>query len=309
MSKTQICKFYMDKGCQKSNDECHFIHDPDLCVTYWTDGQCLMPDCKYHHKFINQICKYFSKFGKCKYEKCKFIHKLITEKKGRNKKNTESFVPLQRPVDLKLSYDTNKDKLSVDLTDRHLLIVPQLFSEYSKLEIYNNLVHEIENCGIDEKDLLKMWHGNDKIEGTHFICDDKLNWKTNCPTFSLVIDKLVNYFDVDVQSTRLNWYKDTKQWKPFHHDAAAIDPKKAKTQNITIAVSFGCTRTIALESGEQTKDTRKVISFEQQDGEIYVFTNKTNELWRHGILQESEFKDEGRISIIIWGKVDNIKNV
>ena len=209
----------------------------------------------------------------------------------------------------KKDFDNNTDKLNVELSDRDLLLVPNLFSDFNKLDIYNNLVNEIENCGIDQKDLLKMWHGNDKLEGTHFICDDKLKWKEKCPTFTLVIDRLVKYFNVDVKATRFNWYKDTNQWKPFHHDAAAVDPKKAKNQNITIAVSFGCTRNIGLESGEKTKDTRKVLSFEQSDGQIYVFTNKTNELWRHGILQEKEFKDEGRISIIVWGKVENIKTL
>jgi len=304
---TQICKFYMDNGCD--NENCKFIHDPELCVVYWTKGKCLMQDCKYQHKYINQICKNFLKFNTCKFEKCKFIHKPNKEKKNKSKKNTECFEPLDRPVDLRLLIDNNTDKLNVELSDRDLLLVPNLFSDFNKLDIYNNLVNEIENCGIDQKDLLKMWHGNDKLEGTHFICDDKLKWKEKCPTFTLVIDRLVKYFNVDVKATRFNWYKDTNQWKPFHHDAAAVDPKKAKNQNITIAVSFGCTRNIGLESGEKTKDTRKVLSFEQSDGQIYVFTNKTNELWRHGILQEKEFKDEGRISIIVWGKVENIKTL
>ena len=305
MAQTQICKFYMDKGCNNGN--CKFFHDPDLCVTYWTEGQCLIPDCRYNHKYINQICKYFLKFGTCKFEKCKFIHKQNKDKKRiKSKKNTECFEPLDRPVDLRLLIDNNTEKLNVELSDRDLLLVPNLFSNYNKLEIYNNLVNEIKTCGIDQKDLLKLWHGNDKNPGTHLICDDKLDWKSKCPTFSYVINKLKDYFNVDIKATRFNWYVDTNQWKPFHHDAAAIDPKKAANQNITIAVSFGCTRTIGLESAEKTKETRKVISFEQKDGDIYVFTNKTNELWKHGILQEKEFKNEGRISIIIWGKVNNV---
>jgi len=41
---TQICKFYMDNGCD--NENCKFIHDPELCVVYWTKGKCLMQDCK-----------------------------------------------------------------------------------------------------------------------------------------------------------------------------------------------------------------------------------------------------------------------
>ena len=30
------------------------------------------------------------------------------------------------------------------------------------------------------------------------------------------------YFKMDVKSTRLNWYKTGDDWKPYHHDAAAI---------------------------------------------------------------------------------------
>jgi hypothetical protein len=38
---------------------------------------------------------------------------------------------------------------------------------------------------------------------------------------------------------RFNWYRDLKEWKPYHHDAAAVDPRKAKTQNFTVGISFG----------------------------------------------------------------------
>ena len=46
------------------------------------------------------------------------------------------------------------------------------------------------------------------------------------------------------QATRFNWYRNTSEWKPFHHDAAAMKPDKARTQNFTVAVSFGCERWI-----------------------------------------------------------------
>jgi len=36
-------------------------------------------------------------------------------------------------------------------------------------------------------------------------------------------------------------------WKPYHHDAAAIDPKKAEKQNLTICISFGGTCDIGFE--------------------------------------------------------------
>ena len=49
-------------------------------------------------------------------------------------------------------------------------------------------------------------------------------------------------------STRINYYKTNNDFKPYHHDAAAFNPEKAKYQNITVGVSFGCTREISFES-------------------------------------------------------------
>ena len=55
------------------------------------------------------------------------------------------------------------------------------------------------------------------------IADDKQgNWKKRCPTFLKVVKKMTEYFNMDVKATRFNWYKDSSQWKPFHHDAAAV---------------------------------------------------------------------------------------
>jgi hypothetical protein len=268
------------------------------------------------NKGFNKLCKFFLK-GNCKKDSCQFKHEYPDNKnykKNRhaslkNKKNTECFEPMKRPVDLRILYDLNTDYINTELSDRDLLLVPNLFKNFQKYELFDKLVDEVSkfNSDLEHKDLLKLWHGNDKIEGTHWIADDKLKWKDNCPTFNAILDKLVDYFNVDIKATRFNWYSDTDQWKPFHHDAAAFDPKKSKSQNITIALSFGCTRYTALEFAEDNKNNQKTtISIPIADGEIYAFTNTTNKLWRHGILQEKNYKPEGRISIIIWGWVNNI---
>ena len=273
---------------------------------------------------INKLCKFYLN-NKCNKENCRFIHssELLCETNNtnnkhknnrhsslKNKKNTECFNPMTRPVDLRIIYDLNNSFLEKSLTDRDLLLVPNIFKEYPTNDIYNQLVDEITKCELEKADLLKLWHGNNKIDGTHYIADDKLNWKQYCPTFNWVLDTLVQYFNVDIKATRFNWYKDTKQWKPFHFDAAAFDPKKSKTQNITIALSFGCTRYTSLEFDDiNTNNQKTTISIPISDGEIYAFTNTINSTWRHGILQENEFKREGRISIIIWGWIDNIEKL
>jgi hypothetical protein len=42
-------------------------------------------------------------------------------------------------------------------------------------------------------------------------------------------------------------YRDSTEWKPFHFDAAAVKADKARTQNFTVAISFGMERDAAFE--------------------------------------------------------------
>ncbi len=121
-------------------------------------------------------------------------------------------------------------------------MVTDLFGRPDDLTIYKKLLGEIDNSGVDTQKLWQLWHGD-----SHVIADDSKAWKEKCPTFSWVVDKMASYFNMDVKATRLNWYRDSSEWKPFHHDAAALKEKFAKTQNFTVAVSFGAERDAAFE--------------------------------------------------------------
>ena len=59
------------------------------------------------------------------------------------------------------------------------------------------------------------------------------------------MEKIRTYFDMDIQATRFNWYRDSSDWKPYHHDAAAMKAHMATKQNITIAASFGAERDVS----------------------------------------------------------------
>uniref|UniRef100_A0AAV1V3K0 C3H1-type domain-containing protein n=1 Tax=Peronospora matthiolae TaxID=2874970 RepID=A0AAV1V3K0_9STRA len=220
------------------------------------------------------------------------------DKRQPSKKNTESFEPMTKPVDLRITFDLgSKDtQFSTPLTSRDVVLVPNLFSDYRKGELYTKLLHELDHCGIPREQLLKMWHGNDKIDGTHLIVDDRSSWKAKCPTFDLVTDRLKKFFNLDIKATRFNWYKDTSQWKPFHFDAAAVKPHLAGVQNFTVGISFGATRDAAFEHAK----TKTVVSVPQPDGCVYAFSKDTNVIWRHGILQDVPVREEGRISVIAW---------
>lgn len=247
------------------------------------------------------VCRYFLR-GKCTRPDCRFSHDVSaipTPHKAR-KRNTESFEPLTKPVDMRVVHDLGKDTLTVPLQSRDVVLVPNVFSDFAPGELYAKLEYEINNCGVDKNQLLKLWHGD-----SHLIADDHTKWKENAPTFMMVIDRIRKFFNMNIQATRFNWYQDTSQWKPMHHDAAGVKPEKAKVQNFTVGVSFGATRDAAFENA----DTKTVVSFPQPDGCIYAFAKDTNILWRHGILKEKETRQEGRISIIAWGWLDNMQPV
>jgi hypothetical protein len=209
--------------------------------------------------------------------------------------NTETMRPSHKPADMRMVVDVANARRSVNLTVRDVYYAPCVFNRPGDADLYTKLVHEIQHCHVPEATLLKSWHGD-----SHWIADDSTGWKRDCPTFSAVVKRLQEFLGMTVNATRFNWYTDTSEWKPFHHDAAAVKPHMAKTQNFTAGVSFGATRDAAFEDAQR----KVVVSMPQPNGSIYCFSRDTNILWRHGILQETTVRPEGRISIIAWGWVD-----
>lgn len=305
-----LCKKFMYKNCNFEN--CRFIHDTSACFYFWKYGSCkLDTNCEKTHiyqlKKINIIKPKEQNEDNnnvnSKKEKDNLKQKKNKEKYNKNKnkrKNTVSFLPIDKnTVDMRIVLHTVNNKTNFDekLTDKDVLIVPDLFAN-SEIT-YEKLLSEITNSGIPEKDLFKLWHGD-----SHIIADDKLDWKHKCPTFNNVILKIKEYFNLDIKATRFNLYKDTSQFKPMHFDSSAVKPHVAKIQNFTLAVSFGTTREAAFE--KTNKDGSKtIISLPQPNGHVYAFCKDTNINWRHGILQDIPVRNEGRISIICWGWINN----
>jgi hypothetical protein len=304
----KVCKDYMfsrhphkkNKGCTRVN--CKYIHDENLCYFFYK-GDCIKGnDCKFNH-FVNDILLN----NKNNNKKNNTYHK--------HPKNTESFEPNYAPPDMRILYDCSIDKCKLSIQTQDVIIAPNLFCNEDDFTIYHNLLNEMKNCGVENNKLWKLWHGD-----THLIADDHLHWnsktkytqnsaKSNVPTFNMIIEKISNFFNMDIKATRFNFYRDNNDWKPFHHDAAAVKPDKAKTQNFTVGVSFGFTRDIALE--DALKDAlndvgkRRIISIPLPNGSTYCFTRDININWKHGILPlKNKYNSElGRISIIAWGFV------
>jgi len=63
------------------------------------------------------------------------------------------------------------------------------------------------------------WH-----EGAHLISKNP----TGSPTYNMVLEKVSQYFGIPMTSvgTRFNWYRDSTDWKPYHHDSAAFNAER-----------------------------------------------------------------------------------
>lgn len=272
-------------------------------------GKCNYTECKFEHN--KDICVHYYIYKSCKYgDSCKKEHpdpkEKYNNKKGKRVKNTECFIPLDEtkdPIDMRIVTGKNGDVFGKKISSRDVILVDNIFQEFDKWYIHDRIIEDLNKYQTDnpEKELYKKWHGNDKIDGCHYIVDDRINWKEHNVYFNMVVDRLKKYFNMRVEATRLNWYMDSNEWKPFHHDSAYINPSKAEKQNFTVAISFGSSREAAFEHSK----TRTRIKLPIESGSVYCFSNETNIIWRHGILQNKEpcERDGSRLSIILWGFV------
>lgn len=303
----------------------------DICK-YYVNGKCNAINCKFSH--VDNICRnYF--FGECTRVNCKFSHQYKLENKGNNNnnkdnnkgnnkgnnkrnhiKNTESFIPNNNEPDIRILFNKpitkgNEVSICTNIFTNNIFDINLNTNHYNykghsgpigpigpigpngnKSTIYDRLLSEISN------DVFKPWHGD-----SHLIADDshEIDWKSKSPTFEAIIKQLCSFFCMTPGATRLNYYGDSLDWKPYHHDAAALKPNKANTQNITVGVSFGETREISFESTHKELDKRIRINFPLDYGVVYSFGNKVNVDFRHGIPQLKYHTNNGRISIIVWG--------
>jgi hypothetical protein len=290
----------MNKRCER--DDCRFIHDAKLCHNFWKRGTCKWNEnCRKNH-FVRILS-----------EEHPERQRVLQEDKGtkRDKKpkrvrNTESWAVPSAPYDMRVQFETSKEHLNCKLKPSDVLVAKNVFSDFSSGELHDRLVKEIQECDIPKDDLLKLWHGSEErgIEGKHHIVNDRTNWKNKCPTFNIVIDRLVSFFGVKPAATRMNWYKTHTEFKPMHFDSAYVNPEKAKTQNITIAVSFGQKRDIVFENAK----SKQKICIEQGDNDVYLFMNDINSTYRHGVGQGVDEENSSRVSVIVWGLVDGVES-
>ncbi len=285
----------------------YFAHHSEICVNS-NIFKALYKDEYvefYHHFDENKNKLIATKITGCEDNKltCEtnnktFKNNTFSNKKKGKPKNTESFKPDHSKSNMCVKFG-NSEASSLDQTfsTNDVILVNNFIPQSNKNELFEQLLNEINVCVEKNPELWKLWHGD-----THLIADDKIHWKEDVPTFQNIIVAIEKYFNFNTMSTRFNLYQNSDDWKPFHHDAAAIKPHIAEKQNTTIAISFGATR----ETAFQFNDNKCVVSFPLEDNSVYLFGKDVNIQWKHGIPQipKDKFSEEKRISIILWGWMD-----
>ena len=137
-----------------------------------------------------------------------------------------------------------------------------------------------------------------------------INWskhlKHENPEFSGTFKKIVHelmaaYFDVEIYATRLNFYRDGTDWKPFHHDSHAYGGREQR-EDFTVGASFG----LSASSRSCTNRPRQQFSFPQRNGDVFAFTTEVNKRFKHGVPKSTRGGLSNaaapRFSIIAWGR-------
>jgi hypothetical protein len=168
------------------------------------------------------------------------------------------------------------------LLDDGCLYIPNYYCDKNDFTIFEKLKEEIKT-----QDPIN-WSKHMKYENPNFSS-----------TFNQIVDKLSKDFKINVSQTRLNYYRDHNDWKPFHHDSHAYGNKE---ENYTLGVSFGNPRVMEFiqDDIEEQNNLKEKFSFPQNNGDIFGFTKLVNQKFMHGIPRGEQGCGE-RFSIIIWG--------
>lgn len=285
-------------------------------------------------------------------------NKALSQSKGRNTESFHAESTFVRP-DLRIQIGSNRvERYNKKLKHDDVVIVPELFGNEEDWSIYYKLVEEMREIQKLEKEQQNDPHngentrnngnsgrnnnngrnnnrrhgGNSKSEwipwheGAHLISKKP----DDSPTYQSIIKRLCDYFHIDSNKpvgTRFNWYRDSNDWKPFHHDSAAFNAQRAKSQNITIGASFGAMRELAFirtqpyarnndenvpgrgrNHHEEGPENKCKLYFPQNNNGVFSFGRDANILWKHGVnaLPPSEQDGRGRISIILWGYAKDV---
>lgn len=163
--------------------------------------------------------------------------------------------------------------------DGGCIYLPYFFCDGNDYHLFDSLKNDLIN---QSDNTIVQWNNHKKHGSPDFSA-----------TFNDIVNRMAKHFNVDVLTTRLNYYENGRDWKTFHHDRNAFNKKYG---NFTMGASFGSTR--ALDFKHEESDT--IFSFPQNNGDVFAFNDEINKKFVHGIPKANNNVGE-RISIIAWG--------
>ena len=227
-------------------------------------------------------------------------HKVVKIKGGG--RNTESFDPastLVRPS-MRIIVGSNREVYGKPLKHDDVIICPEFLCKEDDWNMYYDLIKEMREA--TQNNDCKGSEFISWAEGAHLISKNP----SGSQSYLQIQEKISKYFEIPQKSvgTRFNWYRDSTDWKPLHHDSAAFNPSRARNQNITVGCSLGSTRELVFMHAR----TGERLYFPQTNGMLFSFGRDVNIHYKHGInaLQEDEQNGKGRVSIILWGNAPHI---
>ena len=186
--------------------------------------------------------------------------------------------------------DANLLDSVAEIVSGNAVYIERFHCEESDYETLERLANDLDECSEEEtEEGMINWSKHLKRENPEFS-----------ETFRTVVERMAEYFDVDVFATRLNFYRDGSDWKPYHHDSHAFGANGHK-EDFTMGASFGAPRALSFLH----ESSASSFEFPQKNGDVFAFSSEVNAAMKHGVPQlsgQEQFKVNPRFSIIAWGR-------
>ena len=206
---------------------------------------------------------------------------LRSRKKTTYRKST-STVDVEKypsPISVRVALEPTK------VTSEELVLRPDLIDDLFSEQLLNEL-HSL------PQDWWVRWHRD-----AHWILEEKHAWREQVSTWGRLLQQVESAFQMSINASRLNRFSDPEDFKPFHHDASAIIPSRAKDQNVSVVLCLGVGRPVRFyHSG-----SRSTLDFHIAHKGAYAFGAGLNSRWMHGV---GKGEMTNRISIAFWGWTD-----
>jgi len=186
--------------------------------------------------------------------------------------------------------DANLLDSVAEIVSGNAVYIERFHCEEDDYETLERLANDLDECSSAEEEEEGMinWSKHLKQENPEFS-----------ETFRTIVERMAEYFDVDVFATRLNFYRDGSDWKPYHHDSHVFGANGRK-EDFTMGASFGAPRALSFLH----ESSASSFEFPQKNGDVFAFSSEVNAAMKHGVPQlsgQEQFAVNPRFSIIAWG--------